>query len=278
MPQTTFASKVLTLWLSVQFTKTDTTSFASQLAGFKAAVAFSPNSTLDIVLASAGLTGTGVHAWLAQASQNADADPSPPSITTLDVNLTGVFYSTHLALHYFKKTAKTGSLSSKQLILISSLAGYAPIDKVADYNASKFGVRGMWKAIRHSTTILGDDAPPFRTNLVAPTFIRTNMTQTIEPGLQSMGISLGEVEDVTAGVMRLACDETISGRAIAIAARGKEVGDRNFDLEDDWEGLDGGRELLGRIRDGTLEGLELVGIEGKLDRGKMVEKSDSVIS
>jgi NAD(P)-dependent dehydrogenase (short-subunit alcohol dehydrogenase family) len=254
------------------------TSFASQLAGFKAALTFSPNSSLDIVLACAGLSGTGVHAWLAQSSQNADADPSPPSTTTVDVNLTGVFYSTHLALHYFKKTAKSGNLSSKQLILMSSLAGYVPLDRVADYNASKFGVRGMWKAIRHSTTILGDDAPPFRSNLVAPTFIRTNMTHTIEPRIQAMGISLGEIEDVTAGVMRVACDETISGRAIAIAAREKEAGDRNFDLEDDWEGLDGGRELLGRIRDGTLGGLELVGFGGRFDRGTRVEKSESVIS
>jgi hypothetical protein len=74
-----------------------------------------------------------------------------------------------------------------------------------------------------------------------------------------MGISMGEIEDVTAGVMRLACDETIEGRAIATVAREKEAGDKNFDLGDDWEGLDAGTSALGKIRDGTIWGLEMVG-------------------
>lgn len=200
-----------------------------------------------------------MHAWLEKVSKTPDADPSPPSTATIDVNLTGLFYSAHLSLYYFKQTAKLGDKSSKHLIFVSSLAGYLPLDKVADYNASKFGVRGMWKAIRQANSILGEEGPSFRTNLVAPTFIRTQMTAAGEPGLLAMGISLGEIEDVSAGVMRLACDESISGRAIAIAAREKVAGDRNFDLGDDWEGLDAGRETLGKIRDGTLYGLELVG-------------------
>ena len=37
-------------------------------------------------------------------------------------------------------------------------------------------------------------------------------------------------------------------------------GDRNWDLCDDWEGLDGGRETLGGIRDGRVRGLELCGL------------------
>lgn len=161
---------------------------------------------------------------------------------------------------------------------MSSLAGYLPLNQTADYNASKFGVRGMWKAIQHSTLILGEDGPPFRTNLVAPTFIRTKMTTAMESTLLSMGISLGEIEDVSAGVMRLACDETVSGRAIAIAARERVAGDRNFDLKDDWEGLDGGREVLEKITDGTLAGLELVGGQGGIDRRKVGVGTDSIIS
>lgn len=152
------------------------------------------------------------------------------------------------------------------------------MDKAVTYNASKFGVRGLWKAIRHATTILGKDGPAFRTNLVAPTFIRTDLTAAMEPALLSIGISLGEVEDVSAGVMRLACDETISGRAIVIPAREKMVGDRNFDLKDDWAGLDGGRESLGKIMDGTLRGLELVGGGDRVDGGKVGGRSDSVVS
>jgi 5'-hydroxyaverantin dehydrogenase len=241
-------------------------------------LSFSPNHTLDIVLACAGLGGNGIDVWLEQSLQNPDADPSPPSTAVLDVNFKGVFYSTHLALHYFKKSAKSDDISSKQLIVVSSLAGYVPLDQATNYNGSKFGVRGLWKAIQHSTTILGKDGPKFRTNLVAPTFIRTNMTAAMEPTLLSIGIELGEVEDVSAGVMRLACDETISGRAIVIAAREKVAGDRNFDLQDDWEGLDGGREVLGKIMDGTLRSLELVGGGDRVDGGKLEGQSDGLFA
>jgi 5'-hydroxyaverantin dehydrogenase len=31
-----------------------------------------------------------------------DKDPVPPSIKSLDVNLTGVYYSTYLSLNYFR--------------------------------------------------------------------------------------------------------------------------------------------------------------------------------
>lgn len=82
-----------------------------------------------------------------------------------------------------------------------------------------------------------------------------------EAGLTSMGIELGEVEDVAAGVMRAACDEDIQGRAIAIAVRseGGVAGDRNFDLGDDWGGLDAGKAVVESLRNGPIKGLELVG-------------------
>jgi NAD(P)-dependent dehydrogenase (short-subunit alcohol dehydrogenase family) len=206
--------------------------------------------------------------WLDISSSS---DPEPPTTRTIDVNLTGLFYSAHLALYFFKKTSESGSQpaitstpSSKQLILVSSLAGYIPLHQSADYAASKFGVRGLWKSLRYSTSILGTDAPSFRTNLICPTFIRTGMISGSEDGLIQIGIELGEVEDVAAGVMRAACDEDISGRAIAIASRsqGGVVGDRNYDLGDDWEGLNAGKETLESLLDGRIKGLELVGYGG----------------
>lgn len=48
------------------------------------------------------------------------------------------------------------------------------------------------------------------------------MTTDVEPALTAMGIEFGAVEDVVAGIMRVACDESIYGRTVAIAA-GKEV-------------------------------------------------------
>lgn len=207
------------------------------------------------------MTGRNTQAWLENAvsSSPENDEPEPPSTAAIDVNLTGSFYSAHLALYHFKKATKSESkASSKQVIFISSLAGYLSINNADEYGAGKFGVRGMWKAIRHSVEILGPGTR-FRTNLIAPTYIRTDMTTDVESILLSMGIELGEIEDVVAGVMRVACDEEVSGRAVATVSRDKIAGDRNFDLCDDWEGLDAGTEVLGKIRNETIKNLHLVG-------------------
>ncbi|KAF2273895.1 NAD(P)-binding protein, partial [Westerdykella ornata] len=203
--------------LHVQFVKTDTTSFSSQVAGFKAALSFSPSKTVDIVLANAGVAGSNLKAWLENAAKSTSDDPEPPSTLCLDVNLTGVYYTAHLSFFYFKHNLRkedTAGPVSKQLIFVSSLAGYIGLSNVGEYGASKFGVRGLWKAVRHSGALLGPSVR-YRSNLIAPTFIRTNMTAGIDSALEKRGIKLGTVDDVVAGVMRAACDEEVSGRAIA---------------------------------------------------------------
>ena len=55
---------------------------------------------------------------------------------TLDTNLTGVFYFTHLAVERFKRTG--GGF----IVNLSSLAGRNPFAGGAAYNASKFGLNG----------------------------------------------------------------------------------------------------------------------------------------
>ncbi|KAF2011940.1 NAD(P)-binding protein [Aaosphaeria arxii CBS 175.79] len=257
--------------LHVQFTKVDIASFSSQTTGFKSAISFSPHKTLDIVVTSAGIsTSTTSTKWLASNADN--DDPEPPSTATLDVNLTGSFYSAHLALHYFKKTtpeaAPEGDATpqSKQIIFISSLAGYLPARDALDYQASKFGVRGLWKSVRHSHDIVSEHTP-FRTNLIAPTFINSPLIERIVPGLKAKGQGVGEVDDVVGGILRVACDEAIYGRAVAIPVRREVAGDRNFDLGDDWEGRDAGPGLVEGIVNGGLEGLQLLShssAEGRL--------------
>jgi 3-oxoacyl-[acyl-carrier protein] reductase len=61
--------------------------------------------------------------------------------TTLDTNLTGVFYFTHLAVERFQKTG--GGF----VVNLSSLAGRNPFAGGAAYNASKFGLNGFTEAL-----------------------------------------------------------------------------------------------------------------------------------
>ncbi|KAH7118730.1 hypothetical protein B0J11DRAFT_535131 [Dendryphion nanum] len=250
----------------VQFIKADVSSFESQNAGFKSAISFHPHNSLDIVLTSAGINATSLRRWFEENIASSDPDPAAPPTTVLDVNLTGTFHTAHLALYYFHKTLLPAPQEgepnnpSKQLIFFSSVAGYVPLNNVPDYQASKFGVRGLWKSIRHSVNILAPHTP-FRTNLIAPTFIKTDMTAGVKPLLDRRGVQMGEVEDAVAGVLRVACDETVYGRAVVIASKDEEGKDRNFDFDDDWEGCDAGREVLGKIVDGTLGGLQGLGVE-----------------
>ncbi|ORY15947.1 hypothetical protein BCR34DRAFT_597993 [Clohesyomyces aquaticus] len=276
----------------VQFTPTDMTSFSSQTSGFLSALAFSPTHTLDIIVCSAGVTGANIQTWLNTQSTSSTSLPEAPKTAALDVNLTGVFYNIHLALYYFRQSCTSSAgggggggggggergAGSKQIILVSSLAGYVPLNNSLEYQGSKYGVRGLFKALRNSVHILDPGMPTagshdegastfestyplLRTNLIAPTFIHTDMTSHYGTMLESLGITLGEIGDVVAGVMRVACDEEVSGRAIATVKGKSETGDRNFDLGDDWIG-EGQDKLLEEARSGSLIGVGKMGRMG----------------
>jgi len=60
---------------------------------------------------------------------------------TIDTNLTGVFYFTHLAIERFKRSG--GGF----VVNLSSLAGRNPFAGGAAYNASKFGLNGFTEAL-----------------------------------------------------------------------------------------------------------------------------------
>lgn len=246
----------------VNFHKTDVTSWEAQLAGFKSALAFGPNKTLDIVVACAGLPNNRVTQYLASASP--DKDPEPPTMKVVDVNVTGYMYTSHLALHYFKTTlseedGKSGL--SKQLIFLCSTLGYTSTTDAADYTAAKYAIRGLWKSLRYMPHILSPNPrepdakiPLFRTNLIAPTLISTPMTSHAEAMIRQV-MPVGQVEDVVEAVMRVAGDEAAYGRAVCVPAGKEKAGDGNFDLEDDWTGLEGGA-LATNVNGGPLKGLE----------------------
>jgi 5'-hydroxyaverantin dehydrogenase len=234
---------------SVQFVKTDVRSFEEQNAAFKAAIAFSKTASIDVVIACAGLNGNSILNWLNRTEQLSESEePSPPNTTVIDVNLTGVFYTTHLALHYFRRTAKSAPLvQSKQVIFVSSLAGYSSLPHTMDYQGTKYGVRGFFRSIRGSSRVLGESGARFRANLIAPTFILTNMTAMLEQQLAAVGIKMGTVDDCVDVMLRIASDEEVDGRAIAVAPE-----KMSFDLCDDFDGLDAGKELIAKLESGIF--------------------------
>jgi len=217
----------------VQFVQTDVSSWPAIVALFKAAIEFSPSKTVDIVIPNAGVAGPGLYSWLTKTPLDGNKDPELPPQRTLDVNFTAVYNCVHAALYYFKAFPGEDK-KSKLILFVASMGGYTPMPSVVDYNSSKWGVRGMFWSLRDIGAILGEGKPELRVNLIAPTWVRTNMTKGLQAHADKTGmdLSIAEVSDCVDVVLRMASDETIKGRAASIAAN-----KMSFDLCDDSDGL-----------------------------------------
>ncbi|TLD21783.1 NAD(P)-binding protein [Venturia nashicola] len=220
-----------------QFIHCDVCSWDALVSAFKSAIDFSPENTLDIVIPAAGISNHEIRNWLGGAKENENGDPEPLPLKVLDINLDAVFTSAHLAMHYFKKHPGPAN-SEKQIIFVASMGGYTSMTGVLDYCTSKWAVRGLFRALRGARGIMGEKGPTLRCNLIAPTYVKTPMTKSFWGYMEQIGLKMAEVSDCTDVLMRMAADENVIGRAAAIA------GDKaSFDLCDDAEGLDAGREV-----------------------------------
>ena len=162
--------------------------------------------------------------------------PIPSSRTAPQINLEGQFYTAYLALYYFRlPPSQDDHQSLKSLVLISSLAGYIdhPLPGFVGYSASKWGVRGLWRGLRTDAW----ERYGIRSNLVAPWFVATPMTDPIAEIVNQRGLGWGKIEDVVDAVTFCAVNKNISQRAVGVTPMGP------IDLRDDTEGLDGGEEL-----------------------------------
>jgi len=143
------------------FVKCDTRVWSDQVTLFKTAIARSPSRSVDIVLANAGISGLDN-----MFHDNADpetGDPVEPDLKILDINLTGMMYTAKLALHYFPRQKES---HDRCLIFSSSLAGYADHPGAPQYCASKWGIRGVMRALRSAMPKIGA-----RVNVIAPWYV-----------------------------------------------------------------------------------------------------------
>ncbi|KZT22571.1 NAD(P)-binding protein [Neolentinus lepideus HHB14362 ss-1] len=143
----------------VTFIRCDVSSYESQAAAFKAA--FNEVGHIDIVVANAGVSAESREPFLAVRE-----DPDiPPPLTTLNVNLYGVVYTTHLAVHYIRKGRRGGSI-----LCTASNAGIYPFSVGPIYAASKHGVVGLVRSLGPELQKEG-----ITINGLAPSIIRSNL-------------------------------------------------------------------------------------------------------
>ncbi|KAH8819310.1 aflH/ adhA/ short chain alcohol dehydrogenase [Xylogone sp. PMI_703] len=231
---------------AVQFVQCDVTNWDSQVNTFRSALSFSPAKVLDMVAAFAGVDAAGhLVDYVTSSEVSLDGPPPPaPALTSIEVNLKGALYTATLALHYFRlKPLTTSSVqpkNSKSLTIVSSLAGYVDDTHNTTYTASKFGSRGLFRAIRAQA----HQKLNVRVNAICPWAMRTPMTEPVlariaELGIvPSKGITLVDHDILTQALARIAVDESISGRAIAIMPEGA------IDIGDDFDGSYGGPQLV----------------------------------
>lgn len=198
---------------SVNFVATDVSDWESQVKAFKAAIGFSKIDSIDVVIAAAGVGGAF---FIGEQDEPPSLEKDPPapsrSAAAFDVNAKGVYYTTKLAQHYFALPNISSKASNqplrKSLVVISSLAGYLEINN-ADYTASKWAVRGLFRSARSKMEDLG-----YRMNLIAPWVMDTPMSKGLADICRQHGFPVGEAKSVADAVIRCAADDSICGMAV----------------------------------------------------------------
>ncbi|KAI4203430.1 MAG: hypothetical protein LQ346_001779 [Caloplaca aetnensis] len=216
---------------NLYFLHCDVTDWQSQVNLFREAAKLSPHGGIDTVVANAGIS-QGKRPFEEPIDLDR-AHPPPPDTAVLDVNLTGVVYTTYLALWYLPRNPGSSPASpdsrpsethrDRHLMLMASVAGLMPIPAAPLYGASKHGVIGLYRTLRSSSFMHG-----VRVSMLCPYFIDTPMADT-SVRVAMAGGTLGEVGDVVEAATRFAADPRVVGRAVVVGPKLKvkqdEAGD-----------------------------------------------------
>ncbi|KAJ4244010.1 hypothetical protein NW762_014623 [Fusarium torreyae] len=110
----------------------------------------------------------------------------------------------------------------------SGIAAYADQPGSPQYNASKWGVRGLMRNLRR--TAFNEN---IRVALVAPWYVKTPiLSSRIIDYLVGKGVKFATVEDCCNAMLRIASDKTINGRAFGVVPR-EESPSGYMDLDHD---------------------------------------------
>lgn len=159
--------------------------------------------TIDIVVNNAGITKDGLLMRMSEENFN----------DVLQVNLNSVFNTTKAASKIMMKNRKGVFINMSSVVGVQGNAGQA------NYAASKAGIIGFSKSVAKE---LG--SRNIRTNVVAPGFIRTEMTEVLDPKVVEgweKDIPLkraGETEDVANVCVFLASDMSayVNGQVLSV--------------------------------------------------------------
>lgn len=188
----------------------DVTNWEDQTALFESAARLSPTHTIDIVVPNAGII-SAPEGYTFENPSLVNGKIPKPSTKTIDVNITGVIYTTHLALYYFSQDPK----NTNCLLLIGSIASIAPLAGQTHYTMSKHAVCGLFRSLRMTSFMQKGN---LRVNMLAPYFVEQSRMLPVVADIAFLAGTAGgaTIPDVVEAATRLVADESISGRSLAV--------------------------------------------------------------
>ncbi|KAF2493204.1 NAD(P)-binding protein [Lophium mytilinum] len=217
---------------NVHFVHCDVTDWQSQVNLFKEAVKLSPHGGIDTVVANAGIAKTDTLQFPRDLSV---AEPKQPKWPMLDVNLTGVMYTSHLAIFYLPRNPGSKDCNTdsdpattprdRHLLFLGSVASLMGLPLSPQYAASKHAVLGLFRSLRATSFAQG-----IRVNIVCPYYIDTPMMPTVLRVVIAGG-GLGKVEDVVDAATRFTADSRVLGRGVVVGPKIKLTPDHNGELK-----------------------------------------------
>ena len=206
---------------NLHFVYCNVTDWQSQVAFFKEAIRLSPHGGIDTVVANAGIADNK-NTFENPAGLGA-AEPPPPDLQVLDVNITGVMYTVHLALFWLPRNPDSPNADPKcdpahvtrdrHILLVSSVAGIMPIPTQILYGTSKHAVVGLFRCLRSTAFLHG-----IRINMLTPYWIDTPIIRPLGR-LVLAGDSMGKVEDVVHAASLFVSDPRIAGRCLCVGPK-----------------------------------------------------------
>jgi NAD(P)-dependent dehydrogenase (short-subunit alcohol dehydrogenase family) len=212
----------------------DVVDWDSQVNFFKGAIDLSKHGGIDVVVANAGIPDKPPFFEEPEGMRN-DTQPVKPNLTTIDVNLTGVLYTAHLALFYLPRNPTSSAVDrasspssftprDRHLLLLGSIASLTSLPGQALYGVSKHGVLGLFRSLRGTSFVHG-----IRVNMLCPYFIDTPIISSSGRHLLA-GIAMGKVEDVVDAATRFVADTRIVGRSLVVGPKLRVEQDENGDF------------------------------------------------
>ena len=227
---------------NVHFVPLDVASWESQISFFREACKLSSHGGIDCVVANAGISsGQESRAFEEPPDYTTISNPPKPSLQIIQINLTGLLYTTTLAISYISRNPGSSRCSvqgtptprDRHIILVSSIAGLCPIATQSIYGASKHGVIGTFRSLRITAPILHG----IRVNALCPYFVDTPILGVAGSAILAGGAP-ATIEGVVDAATRLVADSTIIGRGLVIGPRAslKEAKEAGIDVDETQDG------------------------------------------